>query len=464
MSKRHLAYAAVLILAAVFPACSGDDGATGPVGPAGAQGPNGKDGKDGAQGEKGPQGEVGPPGEQGEPGPPGPAGGEAGGPGATEGLKTSCLSPCHGFNGIVEQWKTSTHYATYVANLGGEEVDTWTGTAACGNCHSIDGIEQRLAGNVRYIGTTGPTNVAHGQINYLNSTTPKIAESTYAGHATVAVVHCTTCHDVTDKTDPHRTGQDYEPGSFPLRVPTGDDEEAFLEKSSAAGVSDGTGTGPYGVGNACMWCHKSRKDVTNYIAPTNNSIGSTRWGPHEGPQADIYTGKGGYHFGSNTYDTSSHQALEKGCVSCHMPEVEDNQGIGDHSFAPKLAACGGGGCHQNAKSFDIEGRQTDMFSNLRDLRTALNGKGYLTRAEAEPYDALTPAQLADANFALDTPNPKLTALDGKIAGAIYNYLLIARGGAGGIHNPIYVRQLIYDSYFAVMNTNPPTLVNRPDPN
>ncbi len=463
MSKRYLAYAAVLILAAMFPACGGDDGATGPVGPAGAQGPKGDKGE---TGEKGATGETGEQGPQGETGPAGPAGvGEGGGPADMGALKTSCLSPCHGFNGIVEQWKTSTHYATYVANLGGEEVDSWTGTAACGNCHSIDGIEQRLDENVRYSGTTGPVNVAHGQINYLNSTNSKIAEATYAGHATVAVVHCTTCHEVTDETDPHRTGEDYVEGSFPLRVPTGQDEEAFLEKSSAVGVSDGTGTGPYGVGNACMWCHKSRKDVTNYISNTStNTINSVHWGPHEGPQADIYTGKGGYHYGNNVYNTSSHQGLEKGCVSCHMPSVETNQGIGDHSFAPKLEACNRNGCHRNPTSFDIEGRQTDMFSNLRDLRTALNSKGYLTRAEAAPYDPLTASQLADANFALDEPNPTLIGLDGKIAGAIYNYLLIARGGAGGIHNPIYVRQLIFDSYFAVMNTNPPTLVNRPDPN
>ena len=68
----------------------------------------------------------------------------------------------------------------------------------------------------------------------------------------MAVVHCTTCHEVTDENDPHRTGDDYEPGSFPLRVPTGEDEVAYLEKSSAVGVSEGTPTGPYGVGNACM--------------------------------------------------------------------------------------------------------------------------------------------------------------------------------------------------------------------
>ena len=94
-------------------------------------GTDGTNGKDGAQGAAGAQGTPGPAGPSGLQGP--------AGPGTDGGLATSCLSPCHGFNGIVEQWKTSTHYATYIANLGGTEVDTWTGATACGNCHAIDG-------------------------------------------------------------------------------------------------------------------------------------------------------------------------------------------------------------------------------------------------------------------------------------------------------------------------------------
>jgi Collagen triple helix repeat (20 copies) len=461
MRTRQHVYAMLLIMAAIAAACSGDDGKTGATGPAGAQGPKGDPGSDGKAGPDGPAGPQGPTGSE---GPAGPAGldGDLGAAGAgASSLSLGCLSPCHGFTGVVEQWKTSTHFATYVANLGGEEVDTWTGTAACGNCHSIDGVEQRLAGNVRFSGTTGPLNASHGQINYLSTTTNKISEATYAGHATVAVVHCTTCHEVSEATDPHRTGEPYTAGSFPLRVPTGDDEVAYIEKSSAAGVSDGTAVAPYGVGNACMWCHKSRKDVTNYIAATNNSFTSRNWGPHEGPQTDIFTGLGGYHYTAKSYDNSSHQALEKGCVSCHMPSSDINQGVGNHSFAPQLSACTTGGCHVSATSFDVIGGQTAMKESLRQLRKALNDQGWLTRATAAPFDPLTQAQLDDGNFALDGARPGATGLPSDTAGAVYNYLLIARGGAGGIHNPIYVRQLIFDSFFAVVGSAPSTMPVRP---
>jgi hypothetical protein len=440
--------------------CAGDDGKAGSTGPAGAQGPKGDRG---AEGDVGPAGPAGPAGMDGVEGPAGPTG-ETGVGGAPDTvLQTGCLSPCHGFTGIVEQWKASTHFATFVANLGGEEVDSWTGTAACGNCHSIDGIQQRLESNVRFLGATGPANIAHGQLNYANSAANnKVSEATYSGHATVAVVHCTTCHEVTEENDPHKTGKAYVPGSFPLRVPTGDTEEAFIEKSSAVGVVDGTAAGPYGVGNACMWCHKSRKDVTNYIT-ASNAITNTHWGPHEGPQTDIFTGKGGYHYAGKTYNNSSHQALKKGCVSCHMGPVASNAGVGNHSFAPQVATCAQGGCHTAATSFDVLGRKTAMLNTLRQLRDALNTKGWLTVAEAAPFDALTPAQVADANFKHDETRPGGAPLTAAEAGALYNYLLLARGGAGGIHNPLYAMQLMFDSYVAVTGEPPSTMLTRPAP-
>jgi hypothetical protein len=386
--------------------------------------------------------------------------GEGGAGNSTGLLATSCLSPCHGFNGIVEQWKTSTHYATFIANLGGDEVATWTGAQACGNCHALDAIQQRVAGNIAFAGTAGP-NSAQGQLSYLATTNSKIAESTYAGSSTVAEVNCVTCHDSSQSIDPHVTGKTYTPNSFPLRVPTGADDQALLEKSSAPGVSDGTRAGKYTVGNACMWCHKSRKDVTNFITPTNNALTSTHWGPHEGPQADVYTGIGGYHYAGQTYKNSSHQGFDNGCVHCHMPGVESNQGIGNHSFAPQLAACQTAGCHANATSFDVGGGKTAMTAGIQELRVALNNKGWLTRAATAPYAPLAAADLADSQLSLDLTTPGVTGLTGDQAGALYNYLILARGSAGGVHNPLYVRELIFDSVKAITGAAPVTLPTRP---
>lgn len=431
----------------------------------GCTGADGKNGAQGAPGARGPAGEAGPPGPAGEAGPPGPQG-PAGPEGGTilampeGGLTTSCLSPCHGFTGIVEQWKTSTHYATYIANLGGEEVATWTGDTPCGNCHAIDGIEQRIAGNVHYTGTTGPVNLSQGETNYLSSLTGKATESTYGGQATVAVVHCTTCHAVDATNDPHRTGLPYTPGSFPLRVPTASTDFARIEKSSAVGTVDGTqvglpgNTAGFGSGNACIWCHKSRKDVTNFIGATN-TITAKYWGPHEGPQSDIYSGKGGYHYAGKTYSSSSHQSIADGCVHCHMPDVASNDNIGNHSFYPQLSVCTG--CHVGATSFDIIGGQTLMKAGIQELRVALNNLGYLTRDGTNP---LTATDLSDQAFASDQTR-LATGVTADQAGALYNYLILARGSAGGVHNPVYTRQLIYDSVFALTGAAPATIPTRP---
>jgi hypothetical protein len=376
-------------------------------------------------------------------------------------LTVGCLGPCHGFTGIVEQWKSSTHFATFIANLGGEEVATWTGATACGNCHAIDAIELRADSNVRVNGSSPkPLHVANGELNYIDSANGRVVEAAYNGQATVAVVHCTTCHDVTAESDPHVTGEPYVLGSFPLRVPSGPGDQARIEKSSAAGTVDGTEAGEYGTGNACMWCHKSRKDVTNYIGASTN-LTSAHWGPHEGPQADIYSGKGGYHFAGQTYGASSHQNLENGCVDCHMPKVESNAGVGDHSFYPQLSSCKASGCHSNATSFDVGGGQSSMRGGIQELRIALNDLGYLSRSESAPYEALTEGQLGDFVFHEDHVRPGATGLTADQAGALYNYLLLARGSGNGVHNPIYTKQLVYDSVRALTGSAPATIPIRP---
>lgn len=411
----------------------------------------------GPDGASGPEGPVGPTGAQGTAGPAGPAGSPGNAAALVEadgGLPTSCLSPCHGFNGIVEQWKTSTHFSTYVSNLGGDEVASWTGQTACGNCHAIDGIETRMS-KVVTVSNGAVANQKSGEIGYKNPSSGTYAESMYAGGAKVAAVSCTTCHAVDPATDPHRTGQ-YAAANFPLRVPTGPNDVAYLEKSPDTTAVTGTPAGKYGASNSCIWCHKSRKDPTNYIG-ASNTLTSLNWGPHEGPQADVYSGVGGYHYAGKSYGTSTHQAKVT-CVDCHMAPVAANGNMPNHSFYPQLSACLG--CHAGATSFDVGGGQADVKSSLLELQKALNDAGYLTRSAAAPYVPLTSAQLADGKFELDKTMPSGATLTADQAGAVYNYLLIARGGALGVHNPKYVKQLMFDSIFAIKGVAPTTL-NRP---
>jgi hypothetical protein len=143
-----------------------------------------------------------------------------------------------------------------------------------------------------------------------------------------------------------------------------------------------------------------------------------------------------------------------------MPEVTTNRGIPDHSFAPRLAACQG--CHAGATSFDISSGQTAIKTAMLQFEAALNTAGYLTRSVAATYLTLQPTELGDGNFDLDQPRPGGPSLTANQAGALYNYILIARGGASGVHNPTYTKQLIVDSYTSLTGNVPPISLSRPN--
>lgn len=421
-----LAGGTILLSLLALASCEGPEG---PIGPAGAAANPAANGAPGVAGPAGPAGV------------------------ADAGLAVGCMSPCHGFNGIVEQWKTSTHFLAQLANT--EEVPRWTGASSCGNCHASDGLPRRLAGTIT-ASDGGPPNAKLGQLNY--NAGASVKEATYSGQSSIASIGCATCHETGAASDPHITGGLYVTGSFKLRVPTGANDQMYLEKSPTVGVVTGMPAGKWGVSNTCIGCHKSRKDVTQYIVATND-ITSTHWGPHEGPHADIFTGLGGYSFPGKTYKNSTHQTLA-GCASCHMGKSSANGEMPDHSMRVTVQTCQTAGCHAGATSFDVLGGQGTVRAALGELRVLLNDAGYLTRTEAAPYDALGPGDLADTNFALDQTRPAV-GLTADRAGALYDYLLVARGAALGVHNPAYTKQLIYDAVFALKGSAPAAIPARP---
>lgn len=407
----------------------------------------------GCEGERGLQG---PPGET---GPTGPAGGlgDAGLPDGT--LQVSCLTPCHTFTGMVEQYKTSQHFAVYVENLGGEEAETWTGPQACGNCHASDALELRVAGVVNPEGAV--SEVEHGHTEYASDAGAAV-EATYAGQTTVAAVYCTTCHAVSAENDPHKTGAPYyQAGTWGYYVDTGPDAPSWLEKTppGTEGVV-GQPAGSYTTGNVCVFCHKSRKDVTYYIPAGGVRFTSIHWGPHLGPQADVYTGKGGFEFAGKTYGSSIHAAFEDGCVRCHMPPDPQNDNYPNHSFYAQVSVCAN--CHPGATSFDLNGIQTQTRAALTELQAALNTAGYLTRSETEPYLALTEDELG-TDFEHDETMPlgSSTTVPQATAGVVWNYFLVARGSGVGVHNPTYALQLLYDSIEQLTGAPPTSIPTRP---
>jgi hypothetical protein len=396
-------------------------------------------------------GPDGPPGLAGAPGPPGPPGMSVDG-----GVSKSCLSPCHGFNGVITQFKASVHFSAYSMNLGTPTADEWTAPGSpCGNCHAIDSVARRVAGDVGTKGSVSVANVSRGVLEY-SGASGALLDSTYTGSATVAEVYCTTCHAVTDANDPHKTGTPWTPNSFPFVVASGASDLAFIEKSASTSAITGTSIGSLGSSNVCIMCHKSRKDVTSYIT-AGTVLTSPYWGPHEGPQADVFSGIGGYQYPGMSYGTSTHQ-VKLNCVSCHMPDVASNSGVADHSFAPRISTCQS--CHLGVTNFDVNGGQSQVDLAMSELEGALSKAGFLTRSQGAPYLPLQPAELKDMAFKTDLARPGGPPLTAAQAGAVYNYMLVARGSAHGVHNPKYVNQLIFDSIVGVTGM-PPVSIARP---
>jgi hypothetical protein len=414
---------AVIALAVVFGftigACSsGEDGADGAMGPAGPAGPVGPPGAPGARGSDGLPGTL-------------PDAGPTG----------ACTQPCHTFNGVVEQWRFSTHSHPQNREIGG---------GSCGNCHALDGIQQRLSGNGAVLPDSGaPPGVTKGQINY-RAATGAVTEMGYAGATAIGRIHCSTCHDFNETTDPHVTGT-YTKGQAPIRVAGGVSDTVLLEKTTDAGATEPTGTPvSYRSGNLCVYCHKSRRDVTFFIGDTN-TMSSFRWGPHSGPQADLFSGIGGFHFGSARYTPSAHVTIADACVSCHMQPVAANANVPDHTMKPTVAYCKT--CHTTytGTDFNIQGGRSIVANGLAELQRLLNEANLLTRATAQPFPALSEEELADRQFQRDYvrqrggPNNTNLVIDRPTAGALYNYLVIARGKDLGVHNPTYTKQLLWDS-------------------
>ena len=304
-------------------------------------------------------------------------------------------------------------------NSGHAVIGSHTG-AACVRCHTASGF-------AAYAATLGTTNTWKG---------------TNTAYSVREVITCSACHDPHSDSNPHQ-----------LRsaevVKLGDGE-------TVATITDA------GAGALCMNCHQSRtgsytNSLVSYplLIPTYAG-GSSSFGPHANPAAEMLEGVNGYTYGQVIPSSAHRSSVSDTCAGCHMQTVTSTDPgftkVGGHTFSmiynvvtngvtnvvDKVDVCVK--CHGAITSFDmikidyngdgvIEGIQTEVTKLYDRLSTLLPNSTYR----------------ADGNYVADglvkSPSVK-TNWQAKFLQAAWNYQLVKNDLSKGIHNSAYAVGLL----------------------
>jgi Cytochrome c554 and c-prime len=236
-------------------------------------------------------------------------------------------------------------------------------------------------------------------------------------NTTYAPINCQTCHE------PH--GE-----TIPANNPH------LIRTLAAVTLMDGTVVTNAGEGALCMECHHARQNAAVYAATTK---GSTYFGPHEGPQADMLEGVNGFTYGQTIPSSAHANAVSNTCVTCHMQNIASTDlaftHAGGHTFnmtyngEDLVAACQQ--CHgPTLTSFDF---------SLQDY----NGDGVIQGVQDEVQGLLNKLStlLPPDNSVKTSLSINSTWTQPQLEAA-YNWLFVDKDGSLGIHNTAYAVGLL----------------------
>jgi hypothetical protein len=344
---------------------------------AACEGPIGPDGPAGPAGPAGPGGPAGPAGPTGPQGPPG-----ASGPAGANALNT-CVQ-CHGADAtllaIELQYRRSAHYETIYYERGGD----------CMECHNHQGFITAVVNN----------------------------QPLPAFFADAAPINCRTCHQI------HTgfTAADYS-----------------LTKTSPVALKTGGGALDMGDGNLCGACHQARPiSPSPTLGGAPVTITNFRYGPHYGPQANIFAQSGLFHFaGPRTIPPASSNPHRAECSACHMvPGVVANNMVhaGGHVFSLRYGTDGANElvrvctqCHASAQSFDFRFFKSEIQGSLTTLKNLLVAEGIM-RADGYANTGTFPAD---------------------VTAAFLNWKYLYYDGSYGLHNPAYIEAVLFNTIAAM---------------
>jgi hypothetical protein len=197
----------------------------------------------------------------------------------------------------------------------------------------------------------------------------------------------------------------------------------------------------HGPAQLCAQCHHGRRDSSNVEGQI--SRGTTRFGPHESPQMDMFVGSGAYEINDTnalgerlyTYDrgrgVGHYASVTDACVSCHMsPVTRHGSPYPDHHFAPKVEACQT--CHPGVTDFNVGDGQAEVEELLDEILAIMETR----------HPGISPDSLGNPRWS--------TAEERK---ATYAYAFVHSDLSMGVHNPTYAKSLLNNA-IAHLNTLP----------
>lgn len=322
------------------------------------------------------------------------------------------------------------------AGSGGDTIaiSTSSDSGVCSQCHAaathhVKGSEWN--NSMHAITTRDPSGAGRGSCVGCHTGSGFIqrANAAKAGTAFVAAdtsyspIGCQTCHEPHGQTAPDTAAHQ-------------------IRTLSSVKLADGTVVKTGGAGLLCMNCHQSRQNAVKYATTTQ---GSSHYGPHSGPQADMIQGVNAFTYGKTIPSSAHGDVVADTCVTCHMQPVDATDPqltkVGGHTFKPSLAATDTtpkrelvGACQTchgpdvttfNFALFDynddgvIEGVQTEV-QHLLDQLSSLLPPDNKPKSALNIDSTWTPRQLQ----------------------AAYNWLYVKNDGSLGIHNTAYTVGLL----------------------
>ncbi|HEY9167675.1 MAG TPA: T9SS type A sorting domain-containing protein [Candidatus Kryptonia bacterium] len=247
----------------------------------------------------------------------------------------------------------------------------------------------------------------------------KVTQSSYAG----VPLACAACHD------PHDASKPYQ-----------------LRKVTADTLTNGFEITGGGNGQLCMNCHRSRSSVTSTVAAGYKS----HFGPHNGPQTDMFWGQNGYQFGDNSITgLNTHTQVSDACVTCHMSSVGvDPKAVnmlGGHTWKMSGPDSTGAMVDNTTACQSCHGPITDFDQIPAPYDYAgIAGSGQVPGVQTEVDSLMSKlgSKLPDSLVAGTISTSGAKKLTKDQLGAYWNYMLVLKDGSHGVHNAKYTFALL----------------------